>query len=240
MKSFAKLLFLLVLSVQSVPAAASWERLVELPSESEQQEVTLASEKNDLADEILAQSSLPADFPAQFLAMLDDSAQGTIWHNYILQKLDTLYLHPDAAEQREAILKRLWQESRSPSPTFAGTTLMTLQRLHEQRPDVVETSKLSKHAQWVAEREGYSNSDRLSALHVLSAVNSKSAASIARRWLGEDAAPLLLKTTAIAVLGKAPEPSDTALIEGYLDHPDLRLRTAARAVLNGGVEGVIP
>jgi hypothetical protein len=232
MKAFAKSLFFLFLSFQYVIASASWERLVELPLENELQEVALASEKNDLADAILAKSSLPSDFPSQFLALLDDPAQGTIWHNYILQKLDTLYLHPDASDQREAILKHLWKESRSPSPTFAGTTLMTLQRLNEQRPDVVETCKLSKHAQWVVDHQAYSNSDRLSALHVLSAINFKSSASIARRWLGEDATPLLLKTTAIAVLGKAPEPSDTVLIEGYLDHPDLRLRTAARAILN--------
>lgn len=61
----------------------------------------------------------------------------------------------------------------------------------------------------------YSNSDRLSALHVLSAFDFNAAATLARIWLQEEATPLLLKTTAIAVLAKAPEPADTALIEGY-------------------------
>jgi len=112
-----------------------------------------------------------------------------IWHNYILQKLDTLYLHPDAVEEREVILKRLWKESRSPTPTFAGTTLMTLQRLHESRPEVVDAAKLAKHAKWVAERNSYSNSDRLSALHVLATLDFDTAAIIARIWLQEKAQP---------------------------------------------------
>ena len=126
MKSFSKLSLFLSLLVSGVWLDASTERLAEVDFKSEQQEVVEAAIKNDLADATLAKPNLPLNFTSQFLALLDDPKQGMIWHNYILQKLDTLYLHPDAVEEREVILKRLWKESRSPTPTFAGTTLMTL------------------------------------------------------------------------------------------------------------------
>lgn len=235
MKSVPKISLCFSLLIFCIKAGASLESLAEASFNTEQQEVIEAATKNDLADDILARPSLHHAFASEFLALLDDPSQGTIWHNYILQKLDTLYLHSDAAEQREAILKRLWKESRSPTPTFAGTTLMTLQRLHEQRPYIVEAAKLAKHAQWVAEREAYSNSDRLSALHVLSAIAPEPARIVARTWLELEDSPLLLKTTAIAVLGKQPTESDRSLIQPFLKHPDLRLRTAARSRLERDV-----
>lgn len=219
-------------SFQSL-AMASFEALREIDFETEAQEVDEAARKNDLADGMLAESRLLAGFAVEFLAMLDDPAQGQIWHNYILQKLDTLYLHPDAAEQREQIMKRLWAESRSPTPTFAGTALMTLLRLHEERPDVVKLAKLSNRAEWVVVRDAYTNSDRLSALHVLSATNEGQAKAVARIWLDEPDCPILLKNTAIAVLGQQLKASDIALIQAYRDHADFRLRSAAlNALLN--------
>lgn len=212
---------------------ASVAELEERRFKTDVQEVEDATRKNDLADRMLAQSSLPDVFAVDFLAMLDDPEQGIIWHNYILQKLDVLYLHPDAADQRQQILDRLWQECRSPRPTIAGTTQMTLLRLREQRPDVVDAKKLASRSQWVIEREVYSNSDRLSALHVLSALDYPKSAQFARSWLVEDASPILLKTTALAILGKQLQESDRPLIQPYLKHPDLRLRTAAGNAFSG-------
>jgi hypothetical protein len=223
--------FSLILSFAGSVAMASVAELEERRFKTEVQEVEDATRKNDLADRMLAQSTLPDGFAVDFLAMLDDPAQGLIWHNYILQKLDVLYLHSDAADQRQQILGRLWQECRSPKPTIAGTTQMTLLRLHEQRPNVVDARKLASRSQWVIEREVYSNSDRLSALHVLSALDYSKSAQFARAWLTDDTSPILLKTTALAILGKQFQESDRPLIEPYLNHPDLRLRTAARSAL---------
>ena len=224
-------LSLILLFAGSV-AMASVAKLEEIRFKTEVQEVEDASRKNDLADRMLAQFSLPDGFAVDFLAMLDDPEQGIIWHNYILQKLDVLYLHPDAADQRKQILDRLWQESRSPKPSIAGTTQMTLLRLHEQRPDVVAAQKLISRSEWVIERDVYSNSDRLSALHVFSALDYSRSTQIARSWLAEEGTPILLKTTALAVLGKQLQESDRPLIEPYLKHSDLRLRAAAQSALN--------
>lgn len=212
-------------------AQAGIEELREIRFTTELQEVEEATRKNDLADRMLAESSLPIGFAPDFLKMLDDPAQGTIWHNYILQKLDVLYLHPDGADQRPQILERLWQESRSPKPTIAGTTQMTLLRLYEQQPDAVDTPRLIRYAVWVVERSAYSNSDRLSALHVLSALDQPKAATYARAWLNDAHCPILLKTSALAILGQQLQESDHLLVQSYLDHPDLRLRAAAKAGL---------
>ena len=212
-------------------AMASIAELEAIRFKTELQEVEDATRKNDLADRMLAQSSLPDGFTVDFLTMLEDPEQGIIWHNYILQKLDVLYLHPDAADQRQQILDCLWQECRSPKPTIAGTTQMTLLRLYEQRPKVVDAEKLISRSQWVIEREVYSNSDRLSALHVLSSLDYAKSRQIARSWLIDESSPILLKATALAILGKQFQESDRSLIEPYLKHFDFRLRAAAKNTL---------
>jgi len=183
-------------------------------SEKNASESELASEKNDTADTILAQSTLPDGYEASLLAQLDSAEESTIWQNYILQKLDVLYLHPDVdGEMRPVILARLWKESRSPTPTFAGTSLMTLLRLHEQKPEVVSGGKLTERCEWVIQRPAYSNSDRLSALHVLAAIGQPKAAETAREWLAASETAPMLQQTALNVLGKAPTPADRQLID---------------------------
>lgn len=186
---------------------------------------------NDRVDSILSQEHLPTGYGTQLLGEFVSPDESTIWKNYILQKLDVLYLHPDSTDMRPIILARLWKESRSPTPTFAGTSLMTLLRLHEVEPDVVSSSKLTDRCEWVIERPAYSNSDRLSALNVLSSLDQEQAAVYAREWLEDGKFPLMLQMTAIAVLGKAPTPSDISMIRPYLNHPDLRLRSAAQTAL---------
>jgi hypothetical protein len=187
--------------------------------------------KNDQADSILRQEHLPTDYGIQLLGEFDSPDESTIWKNYILQKLDVLYLHPDSTDLRTVILTRLWKESRSPTPTFAGTSLMTLLRLHEVKPEIVSSSKLTDRCEWVIGRPAYSNSDRLSALNVLSSLDQEHAAVYAREWLEDEKSPPMLQMTAIAVLGKAPTPSDLSIIRPYLNHPDLRLRSAAQTAL---------
>lgn len=187
--------------------------------------------KNDRADLILLQEHLPAGYGVQLLAELDSPEESTIWKGYILQKLDVLYLHPDAVDLQSVILKRLWKESRSPTPVHAGTSLMTLLRLHEKKPEVVSREKLLSRCVWVVERAAYSNSDRLSALHVLSSLDQPKAAEYSRQWLADETSPPMLKMTAIAILGIASVEGDASIVEPYLNHPDLRLRSAAGTAL---------
>ena len=109
---------------------------------------------------------------------------------------------------------------------------MTLQRLREKQPDVVDADMLEQNAIWMVERESYSDSDRLSALHVLSSVNQEKADGFARSWLCREDVPLQLQTTAIAVLGQQDlTPADRELVRSCLTHPELRLRYAARNAL---------
>ena len=108
---------------------------------------------------------------------------------------------------------------------------MTLLRLYEQKPEAVPADKLIERCEWVITRLSYSNSDRLSTLHVLAAIDQAKASETAREWLtGSDTAPML-QQTALIVLGKDPSSEDRQLIENFTKHPDLRLRTAAKTAL---------
>ena len=109
---------------------------------------------------------------------------------------------------------------------------MTLLRLHEQKPEIVPTNKLIKYSQWVTDRTAYSNSDRLSALHVLAAIDQSKAAETARVWLANNDTAPMLQQTALNVLGKDATPADRQFIETFSNHPDLRLRTAAKTALS--------
>lgn len=187
--------------------------------------------KNDRADSILLQEHLPEGYGVQLLGELDSPEESVIWKGYILQKLDVLYLHPDAVDLHSVILKRLWRESRSPTPVHAGTSLMTLLRLHEKKPEMISRERLTSRCIWVVERSAYTDSDRLSALHVLSSLDQARAADYSRQWLADEMSPPMLKMTAIAILGMAPTEGDVSILEPYLNHPDLRLRSAAGTAL---------
>ena len=105
-------------------------------------------------------------------------------------------------------------------------------RLHEQKPEVIPANKLTERCEWVIQRPAYSNSDRLSALHVLAAIDQSKAAETARDWLTTSDTAHMLQQTALNVLGKDPTPADRQLIETFTNHPDLRLRTAAKTALS--------
>ena len=109
---------------------------------------------------------------------------------------------------------------------------MTLLRLYEQKPEVIPADRLIERCKWVIQRSAYSNSDRLSSLHVLAAIDQSKAAETARKWLIKPDTATMLQQTALSVLGKAPTPADRQLIATFTNHPDLRLRTAAKAALS--------
>lgn len=201
-----------------------------LPADAD--ESRLATEKNDLADALLAKKHLPEGFGEKFMAMLDDPAQGLIWHNYILQKLDALYLHADASvADREAALARLWSATKSPRTTLAGTALMTLQRLHEKDVSIVDGEELAQRAHTVATDAAFSNSDRLTALHVLAKLGDERALQLARQWLKSSGVSMNLRMTAIAILGDIGDAADMDMIRQLRKHPDIRIRMAVKTAL---------
>ena len=213
----------------------SYLKFLETPF-PEDKEVSITKEelhglKDQVADKLFSQASLPDDFNRRFLAMLDNKALSSVWHNYVIQKLDTLYERSADARLRAKILSRLFRETRNPKPTMSGTSLMTLLRLEKKLPDAVDENKLAKRAEWLTEQERYPFQDRLSALHVLAELSLEKAFIPSRKWLRNESSHTMLKTAAIAVLGKSTSIEDIALIQSFQDHPDLRLRTASRNAL---------
>ena len=194
-------------------------------------EEELHSLKNDVADKLLSQSHLPDDFDQRFLAMLDNKSLSSVWHNYIIQKLDVLFERSSDPRLKSRIVSRLFRETRNPKPTISGTSLMTLLRLEKKLPEVVDDIKLGKRAEWLTKQERYPFQDRLSALNVLAELSPNRAFVPARKWLRDESSHIMLKIAAIAILGKSASADDVALIESYQNHPDLRLRSASRNAL---------
>lgn len=60
-------------------------------------EAELASDKDKAAYEVLGKSSLPPGYAEGLLSQFQNEQEGLIWRNYILQKLDLLYLHEDGS-----------------------------------------------------------------------------------------------------------------------------------------------
>ena len=220
----------------NVETSESYLQFLETPFPADRNvsitEDELHSLKNDVADKLLAQSNLPYDFDQRFLAMLDNKVLSSVWHNYIIQKLDVLFERCNDDRLKTIIVSRLFRETRNPKPTISGTSLMTLLRLEKKFPEIMDETKLSKRAEWLTEQERYPFQDRLSALHVLAELSPEQAFAPARKWLREEDSHTMLKTAALAVLGDSSSVEDVALIESYQDHPDLRLRTASKNALS--------
>lgn len=224
-------------TVQSLPAVlqpAEAEALLDFLAQTSLSASLSESEsggiKNDIADLLLRQPSLPRNSDTVFLAMLKDPSQGPVWNNYVLQKLPALLSRLPSEEQRAPLLAALWSATEDPTIGFPGTALLGLLRLSRADANTVALSAVSERAFQVAQNPAAAASDRLTALQIASEAGHAEVLALARTLLHADV-PVMLRASAIAVMGKQGEASDIPQLEPFLKSADLRLREAAKSAL---------
>ena len=153
------------------------------------------------------------------------------WREFLLQKLPELALRFDDGEIRTRVADFLRVRSESTEYIFAGTALISLQRLGVADPALVSSAEIARRAQAILDNSQQANACKLAALQVLGGADPEEGRRRAVAILGDQASPIMLKVSALATLGEHGRAEDSVSVKRYTESPDYRLRTAAKAAV---------
>jgi len=185
--------------------------------------------KNDLADKLLMQRMHPRGIVDCFLRMVDRKALGVVWRDYVLQKLPDLYEHAEK-DDRFQILEKLWVATASKEQTFSGTALLGLCRIGGIHSGTVDLNCLSERALAIVKEAKFPDQNKITALQILADFRRRETLGLARSLLNADSS-VMLRVSAIGVLGRIGQSNDKDILFAYSKSSDFRLRRAAQAAL---------
>lgn len=206
------------------------EKFLSLPlAKGGLEESELAALKNNVADALIRQDDGPRDLFKLLQTDWADADQGMIWRSYIVQKIPELTLklkNENEIKSSVNFLRKLAIDSES---EFSATAIMGMDRLHTARPDLIRGEEVvAGAARFFGEKE-QSDTGKITILQIWARHDSAPALEEARRILLSENAHVLLKMSALSVLGSHGTQADLALIERYTTSPEGRLSTAAES-----------
>ena len=185
--------------------------------------------KNDIAGKLLVNEFLPDDFTKRFLAMADAPQVGIIWQNYTIQFLDLLWKRENDPAVRQAIVQALERYTQDTRTSIAGTALLTLSRMPEGAQ--ITPAYLGELAIRTVRHPAIQWQDKVTALQIAARVGDSRALPQARIWAVDEQLPVILRMSALAVLGDRGNATDRPTLERFAKSGEFRLRSAAKAAL---------
>ena len=189
----------------------------------------LAALKNDLADKLLAQRTLPRGFTERFLRMMDQEALGVVWRDYVVQKLPDLY-ERTVEKEGALVLSKLWETTDSQMHTFSGTALLGLNRVRYVHPESIDSAVFAEKARAIVTGSAFPEPNKATALQLLAEESQQEALRLAREILCSEAS-VMLHISAMGILGISGEPADKNVLSHYAKSSEFRLRRAAQSAL---------
>ena len=114
--------------------------------------------------------------------------------------------------------------------TFSGTALLGLYRIRQLHPDVVADDHLVERALAVARGSEFLEQNKTTALQLLAEDGHPEALNLARKILNTEST-LMLRVSAIGVLGLKGQSVDEEKLQVFTKSPGYRLRHAAKVAL---------
>lgn len=187
--------------------------------------------KNEVVIALMNQSRYPADLTKQLAEMYQDKALGVTWRDYCIQFLSQWHAKMSTATEKELAVKTItaaWQEKDN---GIAGTAVIAASKLVGKSD--FKKEQVSAVAQALAEDKKVDHVTRIPALQVSAKLGNPQAIVTAREIVKSTAnVPVMLKMSALAVLGMNGDSSDLDALKQYQNSSDVRLRAAAAAALH--------
>lgn len=184
--------------------------------------------KNETVIALMNQQKYPVDLTRQLVEMYQDKTLGTTWRDYCIQFLSQWYPQTTTAAEKEMIVKTITAAFQEKDNGIAGTAVIAASKLagkSDFKPDQVGAV-----AQQLAEDKNVNPVSRISALQVSARMKNFQAVVTARDIIkNQPKVPVMLKMSALAVLGTNGDSSDLRTLEEYRNSSDIRLRAAAAA-----------
>ena len=178
--------------------------------------------KNEVMDRLLVQLPPLARLPRALTAIYRDEKQDAVIRDYALQHVAECRW--DAAALGEA-RQTLWQATAETNDTLAGTALLGLTRIYEEKKE--STERLRNTALAVVGNSQYSEASRLTALSLCGQLGEPRGLPLAVA-LAESRQSMVLRLAAVGVLGKLGGEPELAVLARLDSASEPRLLPAVR------------
>lgn len=205
--------------------------LVRRPADDNVGEPALASIKNNVADKLIQQRRLPTTLLSTFYRIVEEPAQGSIWREYVVQKMGDIYSRLNTDEEKQDVLDFLAACITPSSETFPTTAVLALVRIDNYQKNSQLRTRVVQGAQAAIRFKSISAAHKGSLLQVLKEYDPPTALVIARETVNRKDAEVPLRISAIATLGDLGADSDRNSIEVLTNDPDPRVKSTAIAAL---------
>ncbi len=191
----------------------------------------LATIKNDVFDHLIKMRDFPSGLLDLTLAMIKNKKNTVVWRDYGIQKLPDIYMVTSNKEHRDRIQQALPTLAHETTGTFAGTALLGM---HQLTPAVFTPTATADSAIHILDSSSVIEANQVTALQILANYQPGEAHNRAKFILTdpESTTGVMLKTSALATLGKIGSRDDLTIVEKYVRSYEYRLKRAATAAEN--------
>jgi len=187
--------------------------------------------RNDILSALEQQTRPPAWLGESLLAMWRDAEESRRWRDYCLQHMKTVHASAGNRDDLEAALVAAAREPSGPGENYAGTALLSLERIGEESPEA-RAHLRREAAETVSVIGGALDEEKaVTALQVLEDEDASLALEKARAVVADEDRLVRLRLSAMSILGRHGGEADGETLEALTTHEDKRIRRVARTQL---------
>ncbi len=194
--------------------------------------------KNDVVCLLIDQKRRDIKLSHHLIAMYFDKKMDTIWREYCVQFMGNWYNKTASDDERE-LLHYTLNESLKGGEHIAGTAILQMSRLVGDEKTGFKKKEVRDKAYKLLSDPNTGDQVKMTAFQVAANLDHPEVTKLAREVIQEKGGNVLLKMSAIAVLGKRGNVSDIQMLNQLTKSTDTRLRKPARAAIKklegGGV-----
>jgi hypothetical protein len=183
--------------------------------------------KNDVANALKMQKTMPADLPARLMAMFGDRSHDEVWRDYCIQHLGDVYPSIADTAVRAQVRRVLWSAADERKGSIPGTALIALSNQVGQ--EGFGKARIAAKALEMVREPSCGEPARITALQICANLGERAVLPDARRLAADGSTPI--RVSAIACVGTLGDASDLEWLRKDESASDIRLKTAARAAM---------
>lgn len=194
--------------------------------------------KNELLNALCALNPPPAGLGSLLAQMYRDRNQNVVLRDYAVQHLVSFYKQIERVAETERESWRgeqaqardvLWEALGENDSSIAGTALLGLAQLSEERPQAFDRERIGAAALQLS-GQGAGELTRIAALQVSARLGINDARPVLMQT-AQQGQSIPLRISAIGALGVLGDAQAVPLLNGFLEGPEERLRLPARRAL---------
>ncbi len=184
--------------------------------------------KNEVANALRRQNTVPEDFANNLMAMYFDKSHHVVWRDYCIQHLGGILKRMSDPEQKNKAVAAFWEAATETDSSIAGTSLLAMR--HNVDDPLVDQQAVAAKALGYCEDPKCNDRTKITALQVCAELGETKALPTARK-IATSNGGTQLRMSAIAAVGTLGDESDRAMLQKYASGSNSRLRQPARSAL---------